>query len=105
MSDNPNKQQENPPLDDESWELAFEAYAGNTDAALNMGYNLVILLSYLKVEPLLINEAIEGLERAIEILYRHTQFNDICREMYRKVIGGKLTREEEETLKKLGLKF
>lgn len=105
MSDNRNKESENPPLDAESWELAFEAYKGRTDAALNMGYNLVVLLSYLKFEPLLIDEAIEGLETAIVVLYQHTQFNQVCHEMYRKVIGGELTREEEEVLKKLGLKF
>ena len=105
MSDNPNKQHENPPLDAESWELAFEAYKGHTDAALNMGYNLVVLMSYLKVEPLLIEEALEGLARAIEALYPYTQFHDVCHDMYLKVIGGELTLEEEEVLKKLGLKF
>lgn len=105
MPDNRNTPHENPPLDAESWELAFEAYRGNTDAALNMGFNLMILLSYLKVEPLLIQEAIEGLERGIEVLYPYTQFHNVCHQMYRKVIGGELTREEEEVLRKLGLKF
>lgn len=63
------------------------------------------MLSYIKVEPLKIQEAIEGLERAIEALYPHTQFHEVCHEMYLKVIGGELTLEEEEVLKKLGLKF
>ena len=105
MSDNPNKQPENPPLDAESWELAFEPYKGHPDAALNLGYNLVVLMSYLRVEPLLIEEALEGLELAIMAVYPHTQFHEVCHGMYRKVIGGELTREEEEVLKKLGLKF
>ena len=65
----------------------------------------MILLSYLKVEPLLIDEAIEGLERAIEAMYPHTEFHQVCHEIYLKVVGGKLTLEEEETLKKLGLRF
>jgi hypothetical protein len=38
-------------------------------------------------------------------LYPYTQFHDVCQDMYIKVIGGDLTREEEEVLKKLGLKF
>ena len=105
MSDNPNKQHENPPLDAEDWEDAFAPYAGHTEAALMLGYNLVVLLSYIKVEPLEIDAAAEALERAITVLYQHTQFHEVCNEMYRKVIGGKLTLEEEEVLKKLGLKF
>jgi hypothetical protein len=105
MPENSNKESENPPVDTESWELAFEAYKGHPDAALNMGYNLVVLASYLKVEPLLIEEALEGLERAIEALYPYTQFHGVCHNMYLKVVGGKLTLEEEEMLKKLGLKF
>ena len=105
MQDNPNKEHENPPLDPESWELAFEAYKGHPDAALNLGYNLVVLLSYLRVEPLMIVEAIEGIELAIMAVYPHTQFHEVCHGMYRKTIGGELTLEEEETLKKLGIRF
>lgn len=105
MPDNRNTPHENPPLDAESWELAFEAYKGHTDAALNMGYNLVVLMSYLKVEPLLIDEALEGLELAIEALYPYTQFHNVCHEIYFKVISGTLTLEEEQMLKKMGLKF
>ena len=105
MPDNRNKEHENPPLDPESWELAFEAYKGNTNAALNMGFNLMVLLAYLKVEPLKIQEAIEGIEHGLEALYPYTQFHDVCHDMYIKVIGGELTLEEEEILKKLGIKF
>jgi hypothetical protein len=46
-----------------------------------------------------------GLERAIEALYPHTQFHQMCHDMFLKVVGGELTLEEEETLKKLGLRF
>ena len=66
-----------------------------------LGFNLTVLLSYLKVEPLEIELAIE---RAIEALYPHTQFHQMGHEMYLKVVGGELTLEEE-TLKKLGLRF
>jgi hypothetical protein len=105
MQDNPSKETENPPLDAESWELAFLVYKGNTDAALNMGFNLMVLLSYLKVEPLQIQEAVEGLEHGLEALYPYTQFHDVCHDMYIKVVGGDLTLEEEQMLKKLGIKF
>ena len=105
MSDNPITPHENPPLDAEDWQDAFEPYAGQTGAALMLGFNLTVLLSYLTVEPLEIELAVEGLERAIEALYPHTQFHQMCHDMYLKVVGGELTLEEEETLKKLGLKF
>ena len=107
MPDNPNTEQpsEQPPLDAEDWELAFAPLKGHTNAALNMGFNLMVLLAYLKVEPLKIEEAIAGIERAIEALYPYTQFHDVCHDMYIKVVGGDLTPEEEETLKKLGIKF
>ena len=107
MPDNPNtnKPSEQPALDVEDWELAFEAFAGNTNAALNMGFNLMIMKGYLLYDPPKVEEVIKGIEHAIVALYPYTQFHDVCHDMYMKVIGGDLTREEEETLKKLGLKF
>ena len=105
MQDNPNKESENPPLDAEDWQDAFEPYAGQTGAALMLGFNLTVLLSYLTDEPPEIESAVVGLERAIEALYPHTQFHQMCHDMFLKVVGGELTLEEEETLKKLGLRF
>lgn len=107
MSDNPNtnKPSEQPALDVEDWELAFEAYAGNTDAALNMGFNLMVMKSYLSHEPSKIQEVLEGIDHALEALYPYTQFHHVCHDMYIKVVGGDLTLEEEEVLRKLGLKF
>jgi hypothetical protein len=49
--------------------------------------------------------AIEGLEHGLEALYPYTQFHEVCHDMYIKVVGGDLTLEEEEMLKKMGLKF
>jgi hypothetical protein len=105
MQDNPNKETENPPLDHEDWQDAFEPYAGQTGPALMLAFNLTVLLNYLTDEPLAVELAVEGIERAIDALYPHTQFHRVCRDMYLKVVGGELTLEEEETLKKLGLKF
>lgn len=107
MSDNPNtnKPSEQPPLDAEDWELAFEPYEGNTDAALNMGFNLMVMKSYLSYEPAKIQEVLEGIDHALEALYPYTQFHHVCHDMYIKVVGGDLTLEEEEVLRKLGLKF
>ena len=96
MSDNPNtkKPSEQPALDVEDWELAFEALAGNTNAALNMGFNLMAIKGYLSYDPPKIEEVLEGIDHAIEALITTS-----------KVVGGDLTLEEEEMLKKLGIKF
>jgi hypothetical protein len=53
----------------------------------------------------MIDEAMAALALAVEILFPYTQFHGVCHDMYHKVVGGKLTLEEEEVLKKMGLKF
>ena len=103
---NTEKPSEQQPLDAEDWELAFVAYEGNSGAALNMGFNLMIIKGYLSFDPPKIKEVLDGIDQAIHALFPYTQFHGICHDMYIKVIGGShLTPEEEETLKKLGVKF
>jgi hypothetical protein len=103
--DNTSQPPEHPPLDAEDWEIAFEAYKGNTGAALRMGFNLMAIKAYLVLDPPMLQEVLDGLDNAIVALYPYTQFHDVCHEMYIKVVGGELTREEEELLKALGMKF
>ena len=103
MPDDPNT--ENAPLDTEDWEIAFEAYEGHPSEALQLAINLTILASHIGVEPRMIDEAMAALALAVEVLFPYTQFHGVCHDMYLKVVGGKLTLEEEEVLKKMGLKF
>jgi hypothetical protein len=70
-----------------------------------MGFNLMMIKAYLSYDPPKIEEVLKGIDHAIVALYPYTQFHDVCQDMYIKVIGGDLTLEEEEVLKKLGLKF
>ena len=70
-----------------------------------LAINLTILASHIAVEPPMIDEAVEALACAVEVVFSYTQFHETCRDMYMKVVGGKLTLEEEEVLKKLGLRF
>jgi hypothetical protein len=65
----------------------------------------MVLKSYLAIEPLKIQQAIEGLECAMEVLFKHTQFHEVAYGLFRKLMKGELTLEEEETLKALGLRF
>ena len=105
MQNNPNKETENPPLDAEDWEIALAPYQGNPGAALQLGYNFFALLAYLRIEPVDVETASNAIDRALLALYPHTEFHMVCWKFFRKVIEGELTREEEEVLKKLGVKF
>ena len=105
MPDNRTTHIENDPLDAEDWEIALAPYVGHPGAALQLASHLVILQAFLKVEPVDVDTATAAIDRGIEALFPYTQFHGVCHDMYLKVIGGKLTLEEEETLKKLGIKF
>ena len=103
-----NRSTDNPiehPLDYESWEIAFAAYEHYPVDALMLGLNLMVLKAYLLIEPPKLAEAIEGIVRAVEVLFKHSEFHEVAYKMFLKVSGGKLTLEEEEILKSLGLKF
>lgn len=64
-----------------------------------------MLKSYLALEPLKIQEAIEGLDCAMSVLFQHTQFHEVAYGLFHRLMEGQLTLEEEELLKSLGLKF
>lgn len=101
MQFNPNT--ESPLLDTEDWEIAFRSFSHDHSAALVLGYNLVILKSYLVADPLLVEEAIWSLDHALEALFQHTQFHDVSYALFVKKAGGQLTQEEEEMLEALGV--
>ena len=92
-------------LDYDSWEIAFVAYERYPVEALMLGFNIMVLKAFLLTEPPMLAEAIEGLDRAMEVLFHHSQFHRMAYEMFRKVAGGQLTLEEEGMLKALGLQF
>ena len=92
-------------LDYDSWEIAFVAYEHYPVEALMLGFNIMLMKAFLLVEPPRLAEVLEGLDKAMEVLFHHSQFHRMAYEMFRKVAGGKLTFEEEEILKALGLEF
>jgi hypothetical protein len=103
MYHNPNT--ESPLLDTEDWEIAFRSYSHDQSAALVLGYNFMILKSYLVAEPLMLEEAIGSLDHAFEALFQHTQFHEVSYALFVKMAGGELTHEEERMLETLGVKF
>jgi hypothetical protein len=105
MQDNPNTENERYPLETEDWILAFAPYDGEPGAALSLGVNLMILRAYLSVMPLKISESVEALDRAMDVLFPFTQFHEVSYDLFVRFADGKLTMEEEEMLKAMGVKF
>src|SRR5918996_847703 len=93
-----------PALDCETWKIAFEPYANDADDALILAYHLTALSAYLQSDTQNIPEAIAAIDRAINMLYRHTDFHKVSRELYRVVITGKLDAKLEKVLNSLGLR-
>ena len=106
MQDNPITDAENdsPDLDAEDWQIAFEPYNGNPSAALSLGYRFTTLKEYLTEEPPKIKETIAAIDLGIEALFPFTDFHNISLDLFRKMIEGQLTFEEEEKLRALGVK-
>lgn len=105
MPNNSNTPKENFPLDAEDWEIAFEPYLGNHSAALTLGFNLMVLKAYLSIAPLKIEEAIKGIDRAMDVLFPYTDFHEVSYVLFRRLSEGKLSREEEKILEALGIRF
>jgi hypothetical protein len=106
MQDNPNtSEQEDLLLDAEDWEIAFEPFEGNPGAALRFAFHLMMLKSYLAVNPIRIQTAIEGIDNALEVLFAYTEIHDFSFELFVKITTGTLTVDEEQLLKSLGLEL
>ena len=103
MPDNHNT--ENQPLDSEDWEIAFGPYCEDPGAALTLGYHLMALKSYLDGRRPKVKEAIAGIDRALEVLFQHTEFHEVSYALFVKLSGGTLSLEEERMLRALGVKF
>ena len=95
---------EQPSLDPEDWEIALEPYAGNPDAAMVLTINLSVLRSHL-TEWTAVNEAMAEIDRAIEVLFMHSQFHSVSYLLFRQFAEGKLSFEQQTMLKTLGIKF
>ena len=106
MLDNPNTDNvsEQPWLDAEDWEIALQPYAGNPDAALVLAVHFTVLKNHLNAEPINLEETLNEIDLAVEVLFMHSRLHDTCYVLFRKLAEGKLSVEEEKMLKLLGYK-
>ena len=105
MQEDPNTDPENDTanLDPEDWQLAFEPYEDQPEAALSLAF----LLTELKqlISALNMHEALEEIDVAIDCLYEHSDFRNISRELFETVIEGTVTKNKETLLRQLGIQF
>ncbi len=108
MHNNPNTDQESPTLDCEDWRIAFQPYENFPELAFILAQHLHGVTKLIELGRLGAAEALSGLDRAIAALMPHTRFADtryreIARKFYLRAVAGKLSTEQEDELRRLGL--
>lgn len=91
-------------LEVENWKIVFKVYSRHPILALTLAYQLIALKQSLQRGQKGIPDAIAGLDLAIESLYWHTDFHKMGRKFYRRTLEGTLKPQQEEKLRKLGIK-
>jgi hypothetical protein len=92
-------------IDRGDWELAFKPYEGHPSDALGLGFHLAILRSYLETQLFKPRPVLETLDLAMEALFPFTDFHKASFELFLKFMNAKITLEEEQMLRALGIKF
>jgi hypothetical protein len=92
-------------LEREDWELAFEPLEKNSYAVLRLGFNFAIMRKYLDSQLFKPRPVMETLDEAMGVLFALTEFHDVSFNLFLKFTEGKLTFEEEQMLRALGVKF
>lgn len=90
-------------IDPEDWQLALLPYDEEPEEALSLAF-LLTEVSQL-IRALNMREALDEIEVAIDCLYEHSHFRNVSRELFEKVIEGKLKTDKETLLRQLGIQF
>lgn len=101
MQDNANTI-ENPPLDAEDWQIAFEPYAHDPISAFMLAQRFAVLQEYVQSNAKLATAAIN---RAVDSLYEHSDFRSVSLELFRAAVQGHITTDQEATLRELGIRI
>ena len=107
MQDNPttDNQAQHDLIDREDWELALEPYKGHADAALRLGFNVAILRTHLNAQLFKSRPVMEALDLAMETLFPYTSFHEASFDLFIRLTEGKLTFEEDQMLRAMGVEF
>lgn len=92
-------------LEAENWKIALKRYEGHAILALLLAHQLMAIKQCLERGRKGIPDAIAGLDLAIEGLYQHTDFHKMGCEFYHRTLEGTLRPEQQDILRKLGVKI
>jgi len=92
-------------LDREDWVVAFEPLEKNSFPVLKLGFNFAIMRKYLDTQLFKPRPVMEALDEAMTVLFGLTEFHDVSFNLFLKFSEGKLSFEEEQMLRALGVKF
>jgi hypothetical protein len=93
---------ENPPLDAEDWQTAFEPYAKDPTSVLMLAQRFAVLQEYVQSDAI---KATAAINRAVDCLYEHSEFRSVSLELFRAAVEGRITTEQEDTLRQLGIRI
>jgi hypothetical protein len=89
-------------LDPEQWELVLQVYAGHPVPALTLAYQLIEIKQSLKRGQKGIQDAIAGLDLAVEALYPHTDFYSMGRTFFSEQSRANLNLSRRKSCANLG---
>jgi hypothetical protein len=92
-------------IDREDWEAAFEPLEKNSFPALKLGFNFAIMRKYLDTQLFKPRPVMEALDEAMEVLFGYTEFHEVGLNLFLKFCEGRLSFDEEQMLRALGVKF
>jgi hypothetical protein len=92
-------------LEAENWKIALKRYEGHAVSALLLAHQLTAIKQCLERGRKGIPDAIAGLDLAIESLYEHSDFHKMGRKFYHRTLEGTLRPEQQDILRKLGVKI
>jgi len=101
MIDNRTRNTENPPLDCEDWQIAFQSYVKHPFLALALAQHLTALQDLVQADA---GKATTAINRAVDALYEHSEFRSVSLELFRATVQGRLTTDVETLINQLGIR-
>ena len=92
---------ENAPLDPEDWQIVFEPYAQFPILALVLAQHLTALQDLAQSDA---ERATAAINRAVDELYKHSQFRFVSLELFRATVQGRLPVDVENVINALGIR-
>jgi hypothetical protein len=96
-----NRITENPPLDCEDWQIAFQPYVKHPFLALALAQHLSALQDFVQSDA---GQATAAINRAVDALYEHSEFRSVSLELFRATVHGRLAVELENLIHQLGIR-